>query len=110
MTQDKWLDLKAMIKDKFKVEANETTALEDSPGEKEKIVFSTPAGKFRLERTVRPKVIDKKTTYSNRIGGQVKVDYIYSQDEMVDKLNAYRFVEAKNDWEEITPEAFSFKL
>lgn len=110
MTQEKWLDILASIKEKFTIEQNETLALEDSPGQKEVISFVTPAGKFKLERTVRPKVLDKKTTYSNRIGGQVKVDYVYSPDEMVDRLTAYRFDDATGGWLEMLPDAFNFKF
>lgn len=107
MLQEKWLDLLAMIKDKFQVESDEKLAMDDGPGEVEVVIFSMPTGKFKLERTVRPRVLDKKTSFSHRPGADVQVDYVYSPDETVNKLAAFRWDETQQEWVEIQPEAFN---
>ena len=95
-----------MIEDKFKIEEKSSDPLEEGPGEVMRVIFSMPTGKFKLERTVKPRVLDKKTSYSHRAGGDVKVDYVYSEDEFVDKLRAYRFNSADESWAEIEADIF----
>ncbi len=107
MNQDRWLDTMAMIKDKFELEEDSKIVLDPGPGEMQTVVFKTDHGRFKLERIVRPRVLDKKTSYTHRGGGETTVDFVYSADETVAKLAAYRWDESKNDWSEIAPEAFS---
>ncbi len=97
----------AMIKDKFELEEDSTAVLDPGPGEMQTVVFKTDHGRFKLERIVRPRVLDKKTSYTHRGGGDIKVDFVYSPDETVDKLAAYRWDEGKNDWAEISSDSFS---
>ena len=106
MTTEKWLDLLNMIEDKFTIEEKATEPLQDGPGEVARVVFTMPTGKFKLERTLKPRVLDKKTTYSHRAGGDVKVDYVYSEDEFVGKLRAYRWNAGDDSWIEIEADAF----
>ena len=54
----------------------------------------------------KPRLLDEKTTYSNRIGSNVKIDKVYSEDEVVSYLNAYRWDEVNNDWEKIDTNMF----
>ena len=107
MTQEKWLDLINMIEDKFQIEERKKEPLEEGPGECDTVVFKLSTGRFRLDYIRRPRVLDKKTTYSHRVGGDVKVDYIYSEDEFVAKLHAYRWDAGSDSWIEIEPEMFS---
>lgn len=108
MNQEKWEDLKAMIKNKFSIKDNkieETDLGEKEDGtkiieNKEIIEFESPLGRIKLERITKPRIIDKKTLYSRRIGGNIKVEYVYSPDETVDQLKAYKW--DKNNWVEIT--------
>ena len=110
MNQEKWLDIKLDIKEKFgiKEEKKEETELgEKEDGtkfmeEKETIEFDPPMGRIKLEKIIKPKVLDKKTLYSRRAGSNIEVEYIYSQDELVCQFKAYKFDENKNEWEEIT--------
>lgn len=116
MHLDKWRDTVAMIKDKFIVLDEGKEAIEDIPNAtREWIEFSakggsaaggeSPQGKMRLEYTMRPAVIDKKTTYSKLGGAAVKVDYIYSKDDMVRRMQAFKWNEAAGNWEEISTPA-----
>ncbi|HEX9664829.1 MAG TPA: hypothetical protein VGA49_03325 [Patescibacteria group bacterium] len=106
MTEDKWLDLKAKIEDKFDILDQHKEELEDTPGTIEYIVFISPLGKVKLERTIKPVVLDKKTTYTRRIGGQTAVDYVYSETETVDKIKALKWNDDQDDWEEMEAEGF----
>ncbi|MBI3627085.1 hypothetical protein HY224_03500 [Candidatus Uhrbacteria bacterium] len=107
MTTEKWLDLLNMIEDKFQVETKETVPMEEGPGEVSRIIFSLPNGRFKLERTVKPRVLDKKTSYTHRAGGDVKVDYVYSDSETVDKLAAFKWNDQQDSWTEVEADTFT---
>ena len=59
------------------------------------------SGKMKLEWVEKARLLDKKTTYSNRIGSEVKIDKIYSQDEKVSYMNAYKWNITTEEWEEV---------
>lgn len=101
MNPDKWDQIKWMIKDSFKIKREEKEKLEDGVGEKEIVEFEGPIGLVRMEYVERPRVLDKKTQYSRRIGGDVKVDYVYSDTEKVYNMTAYLWSEEDDDWKEI---------
>ena len=70
-----------MAKENFEISNEGEEEIEDIPNSKlEFIEFDGPLGKMRLEFITKPKVLDKKTLYSGRIGSDVKVDYVYSED------------------------------
>jgi hypothetical protein len=52
-------------------------------------------------------VIDKKTTYSRRIGSETAVEYVYSEDEKAQILKAYKWDENQDDWLEIEADSFA---
>ena len=102
MTDEKWQEIIFKIEENFGIEEKGGEEAEKEGGETiEFVVFSGPLGKMKLERVSRPIVIDKKTTYSRRIGGDVKVDYVYSPTEKSHKIKAYKWDENQNDWLEI---------
>jgi len=102
MRPEKWKDIIGNIKDSFQVEDEGSTHLDDEGGiDIEYIVFKGPLGRMRLEYITKPVVLDKKTTYSKRIGSETKVDYVYSEDEKANILNAYKWDEDKEDWVEM---------
>jgi len=107
MNLEKWEQIKAMAKDKFDIirEAEEEGV--DGIGKVEILEFDGPLGKMKLEFITKPRILDKKTSYSNRIGSDVKVDYVYSEDEEVCELVAYKWNEAVDDWEGIDAAAFT---
>ena len=91
-----------MIKKKFTVLAERREDIEDIPNAfVESIEFQSPQGKMRLEYTTKPAVLDKKTIYSKSAGSASKVEYTYSPDELVHRLQAYRWDEARGEWEEV---------
>lgn len=108
MTEEKWLNLLSMIEESFGSAYRQKAELseEDGPGTEETVEFTGPMGKMKLVRLVRPLLLDKKTIYSRRAGSETKVDYVYSDEETVTSLKAYRFDEASGDWQEIDVNSF----
>lgn len=110
MTAERWRDLVGQIKDNFSVEEEGQEALpeEEGVGERQFIVFRGPLGRMMLELEARPVILDKKTHYSNRIGSQTQVEYVYSESEKTYKLYAYRWDEAQEEWIEMEAGKLSF--
>ncbi len=98
-----------MILDKFppsQQSAEEIEIGQDShnnpvKGKLERIEFTGPLGQMKLELTVKPRVLDKKTLYSNRAGSDMRVDYVYSPDETVQFMKAYKWDNNDEVWVEI---------
>ena len=108
MTPEKWENLIDSIKDKFEVEEHKTEHLDKHGGtDIEFIIFKGPLGRMKIEFITKPLVLDKKTTYSRRIGSETNIEYIYSEDEKTHKLMAYKWNDSQNDWVEIDPNSFS---
>ncbi len=102
MTPEKWQNIIGNIKDNFSVEDEGQQQLEEEGGiEIKYIIFQGPLGRMKLEYISKPVVIDKKTTYSKRIGSETKVDYVYSPDEKSHKLTAYKWDEDDDVWVEM---------
>ena len=102
MTPEKWKNIIGNIKDNFEVQNEGKEHLDEEGGaDIEYIEFKGPLGKMRLEYITKPVVIDKKTTYSKRIGSETKVDYIYSPDEKSHKLVVYKWDENDEEWVEM---------
>ncbi len=108
MSPERWKNLTADIKDKFEVEETNNFHLEEEGGlDIEEIIFKGPLGRMKLEFITKPVVLDKKTTYSRRIGSETKVDYIYSPLEKSHKLKVYKWDEAADDWLEMDNKNFN---
>ena len=107
MAPEKWEEIKGNIKDNFELEDEGSLHLDEEGGvDIEFVVFQGPLGRMRLEFVSRPIVLDKKTTYSKRIGSETKVDYVYSK-ERSHQLVAYKWDDSQDDWIEIEAGAFT---
>jgi len=103
MTESKWKEIRHQIKESF---ADFDEYEEDmSPGTAEVLEFDGPQGRMKVRFVVKPRLLDKKTEYSNRIGSNVKVDYVYSDDEFVSYLEVFTWSEPRNDWQKIESES-----
>jgi len=101
MTPDRWKQIKGNIKDNFEVEDEGLTHLDDEGGiDIDFIIFTGPLGRMRLEFVSKPVILDKKTTYTRRIGSETKVDYVYSDEEKSHKLIVYKWSEDEDEWVE----------
>ncbi|MDD5031751.1 MAG: hypothetical protein PHR36_01765 [Patescibacteria group bacterium] len=102
MTEERWKDIVGNVKDKFKVEDEGREHLDEQGGvDIEFIIFTGPLGKIKLEFITKPVVLDKKTNYSNRIGSETKVNYVYSESEKTNRLVAYKWEDGQEEWVEI---------
>jgi len=107
MTIERWQDILANIRDDLKVVEHKKEHIEEEGGvDIEYIIFDGPVGRMRLEFIIKPLVLDKKVNYSNRIGSEAKVDYIYSKNEKTHIFMAYKWDEAENDWVECSADSF----
>jgi len=107
MRPEKWQEIKDNVAQKFGIEDRETKAAEfEGEADFEAIIFNSPVGKVKLEFISRPVVLDRKTIYSNRIGSDTKVEYIYSDTERSGSMKAFRWNDAENDWNEIDASNF----
>ncbi|MFH1412968.1 MAG: hypothetical protein ABIG10_02995 [bacterium] len=105
---DRWKDILDHINEAFEVEDQGVFKSEEHGGTStEFIVFSSPMGKMKLEFVSKPRVEDKKTTYSNRIGSDVAIDYIYSKTEKVHTLFVYKWSDADDRWIPIDTNSFN---
>jgi len=108
MTQERWDNLIKMVDKNFGIKnrtSEEIELGEKDNGEKllekrEIIEFESPMGRLKIERSIKPRLLDKKTIYSKRIGSETKVEYIYSDEETVDQMKAYKW--GNDNWAEIT--------
>jgi len=109
MQPEKWKNLVGNIKDKFEVVDEGAESSDEHGGaETEFIVFDGPLGRIRLEYATRPVVLDKKTYYSNRLGGETTVEYVYSETEKAHKLAVKKWDDAADEWVEIDAKKFTF--
>jgi len=99
MTDEKWQQISALIESKFTVEEHNEEDL--NPGHLEYYIFTGPLGRLKLERTIRPKLLDRKVYASKRIGGSSAEEMIYSNDEEVSFIKAYRWNEEVLTWSDI---------
>ncbi len=108
MTQEKWEEILGTIKDNFKYKNESREHLDEEGGvDVHSIEFNGPLGRMRLEYIIKPVVLDKKTTYSKRIGSETKVDYVYSPDEKTNKLMVYKWDDGQDSWVEIDSKNFN---
>lgn len=96
MTHERWLDVKQLIHDRFTV--LESYEEELDPGRAEVVEFETPQAIFKVSFNQQPRVEGKKTLYSNRAGGAVRVDYTYSSTDEVSYLTVDRWNDQTEEW------------
>ncbi len=101
MNDEKWEELVTQIETKLKVMDKKVTTADEGRTRIESIVFLSPEGKMRLERTSKPLVVDKKVHYSKRIGSSPSVEYVYSPTEKVHRVQLFKWSEANREWEEL---------
>jgi hypothetical protein len=103
MYQGKWEDLIDKIEKLFGFIEHTTEEYPERRMTVETAVFDGASGRMKLERTVKPLVLDRKTTYSKRIGGEVTTDYVLSEDEYVDTVRFYKWDKLAGEWKQIDP-------
>lgn len=108
MTQEKWQQILGNVLDNFEVEEHEKEHIDEMGGiDMEYVIFASPLGRVKLEYEEKPVILDKKTLYSNRGGSDTSVEYVYSDTEKSQKMNAYKWNSELDDWEGIDAASFS---
>ncbi|MBD3247966.1 hypothetical protein GF382_01590 [Candidatus Falkowbacteria bacterium] len=108
MTSEKWKQILGNILDNFEVEEHEEEHIDEMGGiDLEYVIFKSPLGRVKLEYEEKPVVLDKKTTYSHRAGSETSVEYVYSETEKSQRMKAYKWDEAGDEWEEMNAGGFS---
>ena len=103
MTEDRWKDIRALVKERFRLIEEGEEQLEDSPGQIQFVEFEGPLGTMRCEFIVRPKVLDKRGMGGHGVGR--KVHYHYSDTETSSTFHVYKHVNGA--WEEIDASIFT---
>ncbi len=98
MTDERWEEVIDRIKETFPVIDHEHEDLDPGPGTREYVSFTGPAGKMRLERTVKPRVLEVRGQGSKRAGSHTAIDFHYSNSEFVHTVKAYRWDDARAEW------------
>lgn len=93
MDDARWSDVVGKLKDSFDVLEEYDEPLDAGPGTKSVVVFTSPAGKMKLEYIRQPVVEDVQTHGSKRIGGTTAVHYAYSKTEERHSIRAYRWLD-----------------
>lgn len=104
MQWSRWEKLYEMIYNKFGIENESTEKLEMEKGvggKRETITFSTPKGKMRLERLVKPRVERVKSHYSRRTARGTYQEVQYSPTETVETIKLYQWNQKTSTWKEI---------
>ena len=101
MYQRKWEDLLDKIEKLFGFTEHTT---EECPGQRmtvETAIFDGASGRIKLERTVKPLVLDTKVSYSKRMGSEAVTEYVLSDDECVDTVRFFRWDRLTREWKQI---------
>lgn len=101
MHQRKWEDLLDKIEKMFGFTEHTTDEYPERRMTVETAIFNGASGRIKLERTVKPVVLDTKTTYSKRIGSEAVTEYVLSDDECVDTVRFFRWDRLAREWEQI---------
>lgn len=101
MLQRKWEDLLDKIEKLFGFVEHTSEEFPERRLTIETVVFDGATGRMKIERSVRPVVLDKKVSYTRRIGSDVAIDYVYSEDEFVDTLKLYRWDRLAGEWRQV---------
>lgn len=103
MNKERWQEIKNQVKQNFELVDEYEEDLD--PGIAQVLEFVGPSGQTKVRFVSRPKLLDKKTSYSNRAGSDVKVDYVYSSEESVNYLEAFVWSDDNGAWQKLNIES-----
>ncbi|MCD4760694.1 hypothetical protein K8R42_02235, partial [bacterium] len=64
MTNERWQEILANLRENFNISDEYEEDMD--PGTAEAVEFEGPQGKMKVRFVTKPKLLDKKTSYSNR--------------------------------------------
>ncbi len=108
MQDEKWQELVETANKHFQNVSltNEELVMDtqDGPvvqGTQDILVFTNPAGKFKVVRENKPVVLEKKEMFSHRAGQSAQAQYKFSETELSHKIRVFKEIDF-DDWDEIT--------
>jgi hypothetical protein len=101
MHQSKWESLLDQIERQFGFLEHETEEFPERRLTVETAVFDGAGGRMKLERSVRPVILDKKAHFSKRVGSSSSVEYVYSDTEEVDTVRLFQWDRLARTWREL---------
>lgn len=114
MSPERWEQIKANIKKNFSVESKgvedllvNTAEGEVKQGEAEFVIFQSPLGRTKLQFQKKPRLEEKKYHYSHRQGDSARVEYKFSEHDLVYTFKAYKWDDMGEEWKEIDPSGIS---
>ena len=113
MSPERWETIRDSVKKQFPVEEEgiedlivETADGQIKQGAAEFVGFESPLGRTKLQFQKKPKMEEKKYFYSKREGDAARVEYKFSEANLVFTFKAYKWDEIEEDWKEIDGDAF----
>ena len=113
MSPEKWEEIKTMTGRQFEVEEEgvedlliNTAEGQVKQGFAEFVVFSGPMGRLKLQFQTKPKLESKDFHYSHRAGTSARIEYKFSEDEVVHTFKVYKYDDIEDDWDEIDASKF----
>jgi hypothetical protein len=64
------------------------------------VIFKSPMGRMKLERTSKPVILDRKYRYSRRAGTTADEHLVLSETEKTYRVALYKWMEPRG-WEEV---------
>lgn len=117
MSPERWAQIKNTVQKQFGIQEQGTEDLmvqtgegPKKQGEAEFVIFSGPMGQMKLQFQKKPKLEEKKFHFSHRQGDSARVEYRFSDSEMVYALKVYKWNEAEDEWKEIDAGAFGNQI
>lgn len=99
MTDERWGEVSNMIQNNMQVEEHQTAPMDGEPGTVEWFVFTSPLGRLRLERYIRPRVTGSHMIISKRAGSGGREEKEYSNSETVSFIKVWKWV--NENWQEV---------
>ncbi len=101
MTPERFDEFVDDHRERFPVEGEGTEALLDAPtASKRWVIFTTPAGRLKLELHNRPVVLGQRAVGGKRVGAGARVETQFDLTQHSHTLHAFR--EGENgEWEEV---------
>jgi len=102
MNIEKWNELQIKVENNFSV-LDKGTESGQIDGETVEYIEWELAGKqYRAEWHDKPRLVDKKTVYSRRIGSQTVENFEYDNEDRVNFAKYFERVGGDDEWREIT--------
>ena len=113
MSPEKWEEIKMMATKQFEVEDEGVEDLlvetADGPvkqGTAEFVIFKSPMGRTKLQFQTKAKLEGKEYHFSHRAGTSARVEYKFSEDEVVHTFKVYKYDDLDDEWSEIDGSQF----